>query len=327
MKKSSRILIISFCFLLFIGSLYLSLFCGYTQFSSSDLIGLFTGKTSDNIQILEILRFPRVIKAIIAGSCLAISGMFMQTMTKNPLVEPYLTGVSSGAGIALVVCILLGLSPAHLSFFAFLGAILASIIVLTFAGLNKFSLVKLILIGLSINIFASSIISMIMLTNSDKTFSMMMILAGNLNSSVVMVNTVAVTFVMAMVASIFMVPKLNFMRLDNDIVNALNNKSNYYFITIIILSSMLAAISVCAAGILGFVGIIIPHISRLIIGHDFRWLFFTNILLGSTIVLFSDFISRSIIYPTEVPLGLVLALIGAPIFVGFLILRGNKFYA
>ncbi|MFH0703344.1 MAG: iron ABC transporter permease [bacterium] len=327
MKKNSKILIISSCIAFFIISLCLALFFGHTNLCIQDILDFITGKNTDNVQILQLLRIPRVAKAIIAGSCLAISGMFMQTITKNPLVEPYITGVSSGAGIALVIAILFGLNPAHYSFFAFIGALISSSIVITFTGWNKFSLVKLILVGLAINIFAGSVISAIILTHSEKTFSMMMILSGNLSSSVFVSKSVFIAYFFAMLACVFMLPKLNFLRLDNNIVNALNTNTNGYYIFFIILSSLLAALSVCAAGILGFVGILIPHISKLLIGQDFRWLFFVNILLGSSIVLFSDFMARSLIYPSEIPLGLILAFVGAPIFICFLVFKGSKLYA
>jgi iron complex transport system permease protein len=327
MKNSKKVLILIFCIVFFILSFYLALFAGHNNLSITDLIDFFMGKDNDNTQILGLLRMPRVFKAIIAGSCLAISGLFMQTMTKNPLVEPYITGVSSGAGIALVLAILLNLPPMYYSLFAFVGAVVSSTIVIYFAGLYRFSFVKLILIGLSINIFVSSIISMLILANSEKTHSMVVILSGNLNSSIAMIKPIVLMYILGIAACIFIIPKLNFMRIDNDIVSAVNTNAKRYYIFIIVLSSLLAAISVCAAGILGFVGIVIPHISRLLIGQDFRWLFFINMVLGSTIVLFSDFIARNAVYPTEIPLGLVLALIGAPIFIAFLVIKGCKIYA
>ncbi|OGI31328.1 MAG: hypothetical protein A2287_02725 [Candidatus Melainabacteria bacterium RIFOXYA12_FULL_32_12] len=327
MAKHSRNLIIIICILIFLLSLYLSVFAGHLTLTFKDFIDFLSFRSTDNSNILGVLRIPRSFKAVIAGVCLATSGLFMQTMTKNPLVEPYITGVSSGAGIALVTGILFEVSPFYYPILAFAGAITASMVVMSFAGLNKFSLVKLILIGLSINIFAGSLMSMLIITNSSKSHNMMVILAGNLNSSLFVYTPLIILFVIAMIASIFMVPKLNFYRLDNNIVSVLSGNKKNNGIFLVVLSAILASISVCAAGILGFVGIIIPHLSRLIVGIDFRWLFFVNMLLGASIVLFSDFIARNIIYPMEIPLGIVLSMLGAPIFIGFLIFKGRNFSA
>lgn len=324
MKKISKFYILLACSLIFIVSLYLALFKGGTNLSVSVFWDFITGKDTDNSFIFGVLRLPRVIKGIIAGTCLALAGLFMQTITKNPLVEPYITGVSSGAGLALVLGILFNLSPAMYSFLGFAGALTASFIVVFFAGLNRFSLVKLILIGLSINIFTSSVISLLMLTNSEKTHTMMMILSGNLNSSFFEFKPMLIMFALTFLGCLYMIPKLNFLRLDSKVITALSNKTNYYNIFLVFLSAVLAAISVAAAGILGFIGIIIPHLSRILVGIDFRWLFFTNILLGSSLVLISDYLARSVIYPMELPLGLILSLVGAPIFVLFLLIKRRK---
>ena len=153
---------------------------------------------------------------------------------------------------------------------------------------------------------------------------MMVILSGNLNSSMSMPGSLLSLFIIAMILCVLIIPKLNFLRLDNNIVSAFSSNSMKYLLLVVFLSAYLSSVSVCAAGILGFIGIIIPHISRILVGQDFKWLFFINLLLGSSFVLISDFVARNIVYPMELPLGLVLALVGAPIFVLFLILKGDK---
>ena len=327
MKKNAKATIIVLSLIVFIVCIYIDIFCGNININIQDFLRLLNGKDTFATEILAIIRIPKVIKAIIAGSCLAVSGMFLQTITKNPLVEPYLTGVSSGAGLAFVTCIALNVNTSYISLFATLGALLVSLLVIFLAGINKFSLIKLILFGLSINIFASSLISAIILFNPQKTHSMMTILTGNTGGSFVNLKLILILFTCTILISFLMVPRLNFMILDDTIIKAINSNVGLYFIIIIILSSVLASLSVASAGILGFIGIIIPHLSRILIGQDFKWLFILNILLGSSIILISDFISRWAIYPSEIPLGVVVSIIGAPIFVGFLIFRGDKLYA
>jgi len=327
MRKLNKIHILILCILIFLVCLYFDLFQGYIKISVNDLWDFITDKDTSNTQILSLIRFPKIFKAVIAGVSLATAGLFMQVLSKNPLVEPYITGVSSGAGLALVLAILLNLSPSYYSLCAFLGAIAIASVVVSFAGYKKFSITKLILIGLSINIFASSIISALILLNASKAYSMLVILSGNLNNSLAGIKTLGVIFIITMILSIFMVPKLNFFKLDFSIVNALTKNPHKHFIFLVILSAVLAATSVCAAGIIGFVGIIIPHLSRIIIGYDLRWVFVISSLLGASIILFSDYLARTVLFPTELPIGLVVAMIGAPIFLILLIISRKKFNA
>ena len=271
--------------------------------------------------LLEVLRFPRVIRAVIAGSCLATAGMFMQSVSKNPLAEPYITGISSGAGLGIVISILL-FNGINYALFGFAGALVCSFLVIFFCGLSRLSVTKLILIGLSVNMFVSSIISFVILTNPDKTYSMMYILSGGLTESGSSDLLLFSAFVFAMVISALFIPKLNFFRLDSELIPALKRERNIYNVLIIVMSSFLSALSVLTAGVLGFVGIIAPQISKMIIGRDYRWLFFVNILLGSVLILIADLLSRCVVYPLQVPLGLVVAFIGSPIFIYFLLRKG-----
>ncbi len=323
MKKKIIILIILFT--IFIICLYLSVFAGYKDIGIDYVTKAFQLTNDSDSIILKVLRFPRAIKAVVAGACLALAGMFMQSVSKNPLAEPYITGISSGAGLGIVLSIL-WFNSANYSFFGFLGAILSSLIVILISGFSRFAITKLILIGLSLNIFVSALISLIILMHPDKAYVMMLILSGGLAGNEMISDKALLTmFFIAILASLLLVPKLNFMRLDDALISSFRVKKNLYMILIIIASAFLSSISVFSAGILGFVGIIAPQISRMIIGQDFRWLFFVNILIGSSLILFADFVSRVAIYPLQIPLGLVVAFIGAPIFVIFLTKKGGVF--
>lgn len=323
MKKKIIILIILFT--IFIICLYLSVFAGYKDIGIDYVTKAFQLTNDSDSIILRVLRFPRAIKAVVAGACLALAGMFMQSVSKNPLAEPYITGISSGAGLGIVLSIL-WFNSANYSFFGFLGAILSSLIVILISGFSRFAITKLILIGLSLNIFVSALISLIILMHPDKAYVMMLILSGGLAGNEMISDKALLTmFFIAILASLLLVPKLNFMRLDDALISSFRVKKNLYMILIIIASAFLSSISVFSAGILGFVGIIAPQISRMIIGQDFRWLFFVNILIGSSLILFADFVSRVAIYPLQIPLGLVVAFIGAPIFVIFLTKKGGVF--
>ena len=322
MKKKIIILIL---FIILLVSLYLALFAGYNDIGINLFQKAFNLENDTDSMILTLLRYPRTIKALIAGICLALAGMFMQAITKNPLAEPYLTGVSAGAGLGIVLSILF-FNTINYSIFGFLGALIASFLVIIFSGFSKFSITKLILIGLSINVFSSAIMSLIILVNPMKSYTMMLILSGGVtNNEIISSKVLALIFILLMLICVFFVPKLNFLRLDGALLEVNKNKKYFYSAIMIIISAMLTSISVFCAGILGFVGIIAPQISKMLLGQDYRYLFVSNILLGASFILLADFISRTIIYPLQVPLGLIVAFIGAPIFVYFLTKKGDMF--
>lgn len=292
MKNKGKILI--FLFIIFLLCLYLSLFENY----QSEII-------------YKYIRIPNTIKSIIAGSTLALSGMFLQAISKNPLAEPYLTGISSGAALGIVISILF--FDGNFSLFGFFGAIIAALCVILFCGLSKFSVKKLILTGLSFNIFASSIIGFLILLYADKTYSLTMILTGGFSNIDISNQALLLILIAGILISSLFVPRLNYLRLD------LGTEKNSYIIAVVVLCALLTSFSVYALGIIGFVGIIAPHISRIIFGNDYRYLYFSNILIGSSFLLFANYLSRTVLYPQQVPVGIITALIGVPIFIFFLI--------
>ena len=272
--------------------------------------------------VLNLIRIPNAIKAIVAGSCLSLSGMALQTISKNPLADPYLTGLSSGAGLFIVLSILF-FNGINYSIFGFIGAITIAFLVILLSGFSKFSITKLILIGLSINLFVSSIISFLIITNPTKAYAMTLILTGGFSNADISIKSLLVLFLFAIILFGVFVPKLNLLRLDNKLIFSSKKEENLYNIIFIIISAFLTSISVYCAGILGFVGIICPLLTKLIFGSDCRILFFANILMGSALLLFSNFISNNLIYPIQLPLGIVVAIIGAPFFVFFLLKKGG----
>ena len=319
LKKISTFVIL---IILFLAALYFAAFCGYKQGGLEFLSGLFGGSEKETL-IFETLRSPRVIKAIIAGSALSLSGLFMQAITKNPLAEPYITGISSGAGLMMALS-LVYLNGQNYSLLGFLGAFTVSSLVIISANVNKFSITKLILIGISVNIFTGSLISLLVLLNGDKAYPVMLILSGGVNNNQgVSTPALVILFVIGLIMAFAAIPKLNLLRLDEAMSKSLGVRVKLLSVLIILLASFLASLSVFCAGIIGFVGIIIPLLSRLLLGEDYKFNFFGNILLGSSLILISDYFARTLLYPLEIPLGLVLSFIGAPIFLFFLIKKGK----
>ncbi len=323
--KNKKTIVLIILFIVFLISLYLAIYAGYRDLGVKMFLKSFHLSNDTDSMILSLLRYPRAVKAVIAGICLALAGMFMQAVSKNPLAEPYITGISSGAGLGITLSILF-FNSVNYSVFGFFGAIISSALVIVFSGLNRFSVTKLILIGLSINIFLSSLISFIILVNPEKSYTMTLILAGGLtNNEVISNGSLTILFLIALTFAGLLIPKLNFLRLDSDLLEANKVRKNFYLILIICVSAFLSSLSVFSAGILGFIGIIAPQISRMLLGQDYRWLFVSNIFIGATFILMSDFIARVVVYPLQIPLGLIVAFLGAPVFVFFLTKKGEMF--
>lgn len=321
MKRVIILILIMF----FVFALYLALYAGYNDTGVNLLYKTFNLSSDTDSMLLTLFRYPRALKAVIAGSCLALAGMFMQAITKNPLAEPYVTGVSAGAGLGIVFSILV-LNSSNFSFFGFIGALIVSLLVVCFSGFNKFSIAKLILVGLSINVFSSALMSFLILLNPEKSYTILLILSGGVTNNEIISNKILfMIFLIVILLCVYYVPKLNFLRLDTDLLAVNRKKKILYTISIIVLSAFLTSISVFAAGILGFVGIIVPQISKILLGQDYRYLFFSNLLIGSGLILIADYFARTIIYPLQVPLGVVISFIGAPIFVYFLTKKGDLF--
>ncbi len=317
-----KIYVFTILILVLTACLYFAMFAGYKDFGLNMLYKAFNLAEDSDSMILTLLRYPRALKAFIAGVCLALSGMFMQAISKNPLAEPYITGISSGAGLGIVLSILL-FNSTNYSVFGFVGALIASVIVTFFAGLNKFSITKLILIGLSVNVFVSSLISLIILVNPTKSYMMLLILSGGVTNNEIFSDRMllSVFFALLILCGLF-IPKFNYLRLDSNLLG--KSKTPLYLISIVLVS-LLTSLSVFMAGILGFVGIIIPQLMKMFLGQDYRWLFVGNILAGGSFILLADFLARTLIYPLQIPLGLIVSFIGAPIFVYFLIRKGGLF--
>ena len=239
MTKTKKITTIIILLIILLISLYLAMYAGYKDFGYNMLYKAFNlGEDTDSM-ILTILRYPRALKAFIAGGCLALAGMFMQSVSKNPLAEPYITGISAGAGLGIVLSILL-FNSSNYSIFGFIGALISSALVIIFSGLSRFSITKLILIGLSMNIFVSSLISLIILVNPLKSYMMMLILSGGVTNNEIISNKILViVFCLLMFASAIFIPKLNYLRLDSELLETNKNKKYLYTVIVIIIASFL----------------------------------------------------------------------------------------
>jgi iron complex transport system permease protein len=271
----------------------------------------------ENRQILH-LRLVRVILAIIAGSGLSVCGIVLQAILRNPLAEPYLLGTSSGAGLAAVIALTLGLAVAYIPFAAFIGAILSTLLVYYISReRGKIGVQSLILSGIIVSIAFSAIILFLLSTSEREALhGISWWLWGNLEVFDFKLLSIVGVIVAFGIFTVYMFSQdLNAISIgEGEAVHLGINVELMKKILLFLVSLITAAIiSVC--GVIGFVGLVIPHMSRLIIGPNHKLLIPVSCVLSSAFMILCDSLARTIFAPSEIPIGVITAIVGAPIFI------------
>ena len=279
-----------------------------------------TGSTHQ--QIIMNIRLPRTIVAALVGINLALSGAILQAVMKNPLADPHIIGISSGAGLAGITMMLV--FPGHeylITPVAFVGAMSAAIVIYILAWKNGIRPVRIILAGVAVSAFLGAGISAMMIFYSDKVHGALMFMAGGLAARSWPHVTIILPYAIAGAALAFLGSKhLNILQLGDEIAKGLGLNVELTRVVMTALAALLAASAVSVVGLLGFVGLIVPHATRLLIGSDYRFLLPGAALLGAAVVMGSDTFARTAFAPTELPVGILMAVLGAPFFL-FLLRR------
>ncbi|KZE67493.1 iron ABC transporter permease [Paenibacillus jamilae] len=275
--------------------------------------------------ILMNLRLPRVLVGLLVGACLAASGALLQGVMKNPLADPGIIGVSAGGGLAAVITMVMLPQLSYLlPVSAFLGAFLSAIVIYLLAWDRGASPVKIVLAGVAINALLGALTNGVMVMYSDRVQAVLPWLSGGLNGrSWHHLEFMAPYAIIGLIASLFAIKPANLLQLGDDSAQLLGQRVELQRMLIILLSALLAGTAVSVAGLIGFVGLVVPHIIRLLIGEDYRFLLPLSIVGGGTLVVLADTVARSWFDPIELPVGILLAVIGAPFFLILLKKRGN----
>ena len=291
------------------------------------LRGLFV-EYDDNVATVYDLRFPRILISMLAGAALAVSGVLMQSVMKNPIADPGVIGISSGAAFTAVIITALAPSLYFLTpLFAFAGGIIAFLLVYSLAwnaGLNP---IRIILVGVAINAMFAG------LSEAFNSFS-----GGNLSGVAAIVNgnitmktwdDVSTLFwyvIVGLILAVFMAQKCNLLALEDKTARSLGVDVNKSRLAVSCIAVLLASISTAIIGIVSFLGLIAPHIGRILVGSDHKKLIPFSMLLGAFILLLADTLGRTIAAPYEISAGIIMAVVGGPFFV-FLLKRSGKDYA
>ena len=262
------------------------------------------------------IRLPRMILAGLVGINLAMAGTILQGVMGNPLADPSIIGISSGAGLfAIFVLVVIPQHQSIVPLVAFLGAILAAAIIYLLAWKGGIQPMRIVLAGVAVSALFGAGISATLVFFSDRVHGALTFMNGSLSSR----SWPEVTMILPYTAAGFLLvnlfsKKLNILILGDETARGLGLNVEAVRLSFTALAAFLAASAVSAVGLLGFVGLIVPHSVRLIIGNDYRFTFPASALMGATLVMFSDTFARTILSPTEIPVGIVMAVLGAPFF-------------
>ena len=294
-----------------------------------------TWQPADETIIFQI-RLIRVIGAALVGAALATAGVLFQGLLRNPMADPYITGTSAGAALGATIAMMLPLGLAFsglglIPIAAFCGALITILLVYNLARVgSKTPIVSMLLAGFVVSSMLSAIMSLLIMTNGElqlKLHSVFAFLAGSISVQYwSQIAVIAPLIIGGIIIALFFAFHLNAFSLGEEQAAYLGINVEREKIFILALGSLLTACAVSLSGLVGFVGLVMPHAVRLVLGPDHRLLIPAAALAGATFLVVADTLARTVLAPTELPVGILTALIGAPFFI-YLLRRTRREYA
>lgn len=270
--------------------------------------------------IIQTVRLPRVVIGVVIGAGLAVAGAIMQGLTRNPLADPGILGISSGAAFAVVLGLFIArsLPMSAYALLAFVGAGVTAVLVYGFGSLGRGGAtpLKLTLAGAVFAAFISAFTTAILITDQEALEQIRFWTAGSLaGRDLELIAQVAPFTGIGILGSVLVSRQITTLSLGEDVARGLGQNTIWIKALCAVLVVLLAGSSVALAGPIGFVGLIVPHVARIVVGVDFRWIIPYTVLIGGAVVTIADVIARTVVRPQELPAGVVMALIGAPFFI------------
>jgi iron complex transport system permease protein len=279
----------------------------------------------DAATIVWQLRIPRVAIAAVVGGALALAGTLLQSLLRNPIVDPYLTGVASGAGASIAIAATVGVAPALIPPLGFVSGLATAVLVAVLARRGpRLDAERLVLAGVSLSALLSAIVLLAIerLARGTASEAILAWLAGSLaGRGWSDLGAAAPEAILGALIGAATIPALNVLRLGEGRAAALGVDVTRLQWALLVASTLLTAAAVALAGLVGFVGLVVPHLARRIVGPDLRALVPASVLVGAALVVLADTFARTLAAPAEIPLGALLAFVGVPTFL-VLYLRG-----
>lgn len=302
----------------------LSISIGSTNITFSQIFNAFFSATKDNTaSIILQIRLPRLLLAIFVGMGLSASGCVFQSLLRNPLADPYTLGISGGAAFGAAVGIISGISNINIFFLpasAFAGTLLSMAIVYSIASKKNFATHTLILTGVILGfVFSSFVLLLIALSSADKVHATILWLMGDLSSAdtgLIKVNGILIF--LGIISLMLYTRELNILSLGEEKAYYLGINVDSTKKKLFIIASIITAACVSVSGIIGFVGLIIPHALRQFTGHNNKILIPASVLAGAILLTLCDLIARVVMQPIELPVGVITGLIGGLLFLFFI---------
>ncbi len=322
--RHRAILILAALCLLAVGSFMLALMVGSFKVAPADVLAALFGQEGSGGEVVIELRLPRAIAGFACGGLLALAGALMQVLLRNPLADPYVLGISGGAGVGAMFAILIGLPVLGIDGLAFLGALGAMFIVFGLAhGDGSWTQTRLLLTGVIVAAGCGALVAlMLAIAEEHKLRGMLFWLMGDLGQSTQWWPPL-VALVVALTLAMPFARELNLLSRGMMQAQALGVAVDRLRYAIYLLASLATAASVTTAGSIGFVGLVVPHLVRLATGNDQRLLLPASVLAGGSLLVLADTLARTLIAPQQLPVGVLTALIGVPVFL-FLLSRQPK---
>mgnify|MGYP004696154911 CR=1 FL=1 len=300
---------------------------GTIHFSLREIVrGLFVADDSTSRLLIWHLRFPRILCGGLVGICLSLSGCILQGVMRNTMASPSTIGVTGGASFIGYLTLVAFPAYAHLlPLGSILGVFATTMLIYALAYQKGVSPVKMILSGMAVSALFGAFNDMIKTFFADSLGNASGFLVGGLNGTgwgsfhMILPYVAAGIFICA-----FLPSRMNILMLGDETANALGLRTEVFRFFLIAVSSLLAGAAIAVAGLISFVGLVVPHIARLLVGSDYRYLFPASALLGFTLVTVCDTIGRVILPPGEVPVSIILSFLGAPFFLYLLRTREGK---
>lgn len=293
-----------------------------------DLVSMLKGDNDKAYRIIMHIRLPRTVGAILSGCALAVSGVLIQAVLNNPIASPNIIGVNSGAGLAAVL--LITAFPTLISYIpvaAFLGALTSCFIIYLFSLKSGADKITIALVGIAVSSILSAGINLVKILFPDSVFDADLFLIGGL-SGVTLKKLIlpAILIFFAVLISVILSRATDIITLGDETAQTLGINTKVFKFALLVIASVLAGSAVSFAGVIGFVGLLVPHIARKFVGTKHRLLIPAVSLMGSCLVLICDLFGRLIAAPYEVSVGIILAFLGGPFFIALIFSKRKNRY-
>lgn len=278
--------------------------------------GLFI-EYDETVATIYDLRFPRIFIAMLGGAAIAVSGVLLQAVIKNPLADPGIVGINSGASLcAVIVTAFLPQLYYFTPLFAFLGGVLACVIVYSLSWKSGLNPLRIILVGIAVDAVFSGLMS----TFNSATGSNYSGVSSIVNANITMktwddFKTLAIYSAIGLILSLFVCARCNLLALEDKTVRSLGVNVNASRIAVSAVAVLLASISTAVIGPISFLGLIVPHIARLLVGSNHKLLIPYSMILGAFTFLLADTVGRTICYPYEISASIIMSVVGGPFFI------------